>query len=339
MTYIPLNEPTKRDVWDVGKSYFHGQDKPLILRLSKYNQDLSICILTTLTENYGLTQFCSPQITKSRYNKNRLFPYSNDECMATGSLQVNRDIIVATRKQYLLERKHVTPMDAIMALAAMQSRPRYVLNMMSDREKVTVIGQIRLQETYDPVLAALNYIRAGTDAVSYFTDHTIYNRDLDDMLMISRGIRKHPVVSHNYVFDEYGVIAARASGASALVGYASLLSAPKLRGVISITQRYKMTAILQISSMAHLEHIYELSPHVVSIGDPENQDVESAARLFEEFKPHIPFYCRTMLSNTLSTLDEVEFAINAGVDAVLVSDEVYATSRKLKHMHQLVNFE
>lgn len=259
--------------------------------------------------------------------------------MATGSLQVNRDIIVATRKQYLLERKHVTPMDAIMALASMQSRPPYVLNTMTDRDKVTVIGQIRLEETYDPVLAALRYIRAGADAVSYFTDHTIYNRDLDDMLMISRGIRKHPVVFHNYVFDEYGVIAARASGAAALIGYASILTAQKLRSVISMTQRYKMTSILQINSMAHLEYIYELSPHVVSIGDPESENVDKAIQMAESFKPHIPQHCRTMLSNTLYTIEEVEMAIQAGVDAVIVSDEVYTTTRKIEQMRKLVNFE
>ena len=259
--------------------------------------------------------------------------------MATGSLQVNRDIIVATRKQYLLERKHITPMDALMALAAMQSRPPYVLNMMTDRDKVTVIGQIRLKETYDPVLSALRYVRAGADAVSYFTDHTIYNQDLDDMLMISRGIRKYPVIFHNYVLDEYSVIAARSSGAAALVGYASILPVQKLRSVISMTQRYKMTAILQINSVAHLEYIYELSPHVISIGDPESENVENAIQMVAEFKPHIPFYCRTMLSNTLYTVEEVEMAVQAGVDAVIVSDEVYATPRKIEQMRKLVNFE
>lgn len=259
--------------------------------------------------------------------------------MATGSLQVNRDIIVATRKQYLLERKHVTPMDAIMALAAMQSRPPYILNTMTDREKVTVIGQIRLHETYDPVLSALRYVRAGADAVSYFTDHTIYTNDLDDMLMIARGIKKYPVVFHNYVFDEYGVIAARASGAAAMVGYGAILSKDNLRRVVSMTQRYKMTSILQINSIAHLEHMYDLSPHVISIGDPESENIEKALEMFKVFQPHIPFFSRTMISNTLHTIEEVEMAVKAGVDAVLVSDEVYATSRKIEQMRKLVNFE
>ncbi len=259
--------------------------------------------------------------------------------MATGSLQVNRDIIIATRKQYLVERKHVTPMDAIMALAAMQERPPPILNTMTDRTKVSVIGQIRLQETYDPVMAALRYIRAGADAVSFFTDHTIYNNDLDDMLLITRGIKKYPLIFHNYVFDEYGVIAARASGASALMGYASILSQPKLRRVISMTQRYKMTTILQINSIAHLEYMYELSPHVISIGDPESENPEKALEMYNVFRPHIPSYCRTMLSNTLYTIEEVEMAVNAGVDAVIVGDEVYATSRRTEQMRKLVNFE
>ncbi len=259
--------------------------------------------------------------------------------MATGSLQVNRDIIIATRKQYLVERKHVTPMDAIMALAGMQNRPPYILNTMADRTKVTVIGQIRLHETYDPVLSALRFVRDGADAVSYFTDHTIYNKDLDDMLIITKGIKKYPLIFHNYVFDEYGVIAARASGAAALVGYASLLSQSTLRRVISMTQRYKMTTILQLNSIAHLEYMHELSPHVVSIGDPESENLEKAIEMYKIFKPHIPPYSRTMLSNTLYTVEEVEMAVRAGVDAVLVGEEVYSTSTKIEKMRQLVNLE
>jgi len=256
--------------------------------------------------------------------------------MATGSLQVNRDIILATRKQYLAERKHVTPMDAIMALAAMQNRPPNVLNTATDGEQVVVIGQIRLAETYDPVLAALRYVRAGTDAVSFYTDHTIYTRDLDDLLMVSRGVKKVPVIFQNYIFDEYGVISARASGAAALVGYSAVLTQPVLRRVISMTQRYKMTAILQVNSMAHLETIYELSPHVVSIGDPESENVDSALKMLKAFQPHIPNYCQIMLSNTLHTIEEVQMAIEAGVQAVIVSDEVYSTPAKIEKMKSLV---
>lgn len=256
--------------------------------------------------------------------------------MATGSLQVNRDIILATRKQYLAERKHVTPMDAIMALAAMQNRPPYVLNTASDGERVTVIGQIRLTETYDPVLAALRYVRAGADAVSFYTDHTIYTRDLDDLLMVSRGVKKVPVIFQNYIFDEYGVISARASGASALFGYAAVLSPQVLRRVISMTQRYKMTSILQINSMAHLEIMYELSPHVVSIGDPESANVKAALAMLKEFKEHIPYYCKVMISNTLHSVDEVAMAIEAGVHAVIVGDEVYSNASNIQKMQSLV---
>jgi len=259
--------------------------------------------------------------------------------MATGSLQVNRDIIIATRKQYMIERKHVTPMDAIMALAAMQNRPPYILNSIEDGRKVAVIGQVRLSETYDPVLSALRFVRDGADAVSYFTDHTIYSKDLDDMLIITRGIKQFPLIFHNYVFDEYGVIAARASGAAALVGYASFLPQSTLRRVISMTQRYKMTTILQINSIAHLEYMHELSPHVVSIGDPESENLTKAIEMLKIFKPHIPAYCQIMLSNTLYTVEEVEMAIKVGVDAVLVGEEVYSSGRKIEQMRKLVNRE
>ena len=48
--------------------------------------------------------------------------------MATGSLQVNRDIILATKKQYLKQQMQTIPLDAVLALAQMQTRAMNFLN-------------------------------------------------------------------------------------------------------------------------------------------------------------------------------------------------------------------
>ena len=159
--------------------------------------------------------------------------------MATGSLKINRDIILATKRRDFVKRQDSTPTEAIMALAAMQQRPIPILNTVRDHNSSLLLGQISLEETYDPVLAALRFARASFDGVSFFTDHTIYNQDLDDLLMVVRGLRKTPVIYQNFIFDEYGVVAARAAGASAVVLYASVLAPDDLRKVVSAAQRWE----------------------------------------------------------------------------------------------------
>ncbi len=259
--------------------------------------------------------------------------------MATGSLQINRDIILATRKQYLNSRRDGTPVEAILALAQMQRRPRPIFNTVQELDEILLIGQVSLTEKYDPVMTALRLERAGVDAVSFFTDHTIYSRDLDDLLMVTRGVRRLPVIFQNYVFDEYGVMAARGAGASSVVVYADILEPDMLRRVVSIAQRWKMSVAVQISSELHLEQLASLTPHAVCIGDSDEDELDDAFDKLEAFRAHIPPYCKVMLSHELRTLEEVEAAVDADVNAIFVTTQVFEADNGVGYMNQILGRE
>lgn len=257
--------------------------------------------------------------------------------MGTGSLNVNRDIILATKRQYVKDRKRKTPIEAVLALAAMQRRPRNILNHVTDGHEVAIIGQITRSETYDPVSTALQFAQAGVDSMAFFTDHSIYHHDLDDMLMVARGVKRLPIIAQNYVEDEYSVIAARAADASGLVLYSSLLEPDNLRRVVSMTQRWKMTAILQLSDPEQVELISQFSPHVVAFGDNLSRDVHKALKLLNECRDAVPFHTKVMLMTCLTKLDQVEAAVAAGVEAVIVSGDLL-TPNKAGKLHEIINW-
>lgn len=255
--------------------------------------------------------------------------------MSTGSLNVNRDIILATKRQYIRDRKRKTPIEAVLALAAMQRRPRSILDTITDGDEVALIGQITRSETYDPVSSALQLVQGGVDAISFFTDHSIYHNDLDDMLMVARGIKDVPIIAQNYVEDEYSVIAARAADASALVLYSSLLPIDELRRVVSMTQRWKMTVILQFNEPDNVEIIDQLSPHVVAVGDNLSSSVENSLNILKMIQNQLPYYTKVMLMNCLRELDEVEAALEAGVEALIVAANLLKPD-KAGRLHNMI---
>jgi indole-3-glycerol phosphate synthase len=148
--------------------------------------------------------------------------------MTTDNLPTNLEAILAAKRQFLMERRAKTPIAAVSALADMQRRPQPILNTVTNGSQVTLIGQITHSDTYDPVAATLRYIREGVDAVSLFTDQIVYRRGLDDLLLVSRGVNI-PVISQDYILDEYHVVEARAAGASALV-LSQVLDQPRSKG-------------------------------------------------------------------------------------------------------------
>lgn len=257
--------------------------------------------------------------------------------MATGSLHLNRDIILATKRQHIKERQRHTPTEAVLSLAQMQKRPRTLLNYSTDGDKIYLIAQVTRTEVYDPVTSALHCIAHGADAVSFFTDHSIYHEDLDDMLMVARGSKKVPIIYQNYVLDEYGVMAARAADASGLVLFASLLPEDMLRRVVTMTQRWKMFTLIQLNDAEELKIAKMLSPHVLCFGDNLSSNIEATVADLTAIRDDLPFHSKIMLMHTLQSVAEAEVALKANVDGLIVSEDVVRHEKKARTLRQLMD--
>lgn len=248
-----------------------------------------------------------------------------------------QEILVAKRR--LLERRQQqTPTPAITALADMQQRPHPILNVMTDGKPTVVIGQLRLQETYDPVAAALRYVRAGLDAVALFTDNRIYSKGMDDLLLVSHALKHTPVLTQNYILNKYHVLEARASGASGLLLYSSVMDHDGLRGAVSLAQRLRMNTIVQVENAEQMRYIHRLSPHAVTVGHlngpggPATFDRDYDLPLLERLQPLAPFNVRIMPHGAVNTLSDLKAVLALGVDAVVVGERMVGTPERVREM-------
>lgn len=246
-------------------------------------------------------------------------------------LSITTDDILEAKQQQLQTRQAKTPTAAVIALAEMQRRPFPVLNDVTAGQRVTLIGQVGYSETYDPVGAALRLARAGLDAIAFFTDAQVYDNGLDDLLLVSRGV-KRPVIVQDFVLNEYHVTEYRAAGGAALTVYASLLAPALLRRVVSITQRWSMSAVVQVADADQLEMAKTLSPHVLAVGDPHQSDPAHDLRLLTELRPLIPYYTRVMPLHALETLEQFDAALDLRVDAVIVREALTMPTERLAHL-------
>lgn len=258
------------------------------------------------------------------------------EQMGTGSLQVNRDIILATKRQHLKQQMKSIPTDAVLALAQMQNRPRGLLNYSNDHEHITLIARVSRHSIYDPVTSALHCLSNGAEAIAFFTDHSIYHNDLDDMLILARAIPQIPVLYQNYILNEYSVMAARASGASGIVAYSSVTSNEELRKIVIMAQRWKMTNVVQVNSEEELEFALTLSPHVLAIGDHLISNLRTTVEDLVTIHNALPSYAKICVMQTIQTLDDLELVLRAPVDAVIVDEHLLKQDRVASDVRQLI---
>jgi indole-3-glycerol phosphate synthase len=249
--------------------------------------------------------------------------------------QLDTERILAAKRERLSERQGKVPAAAVLRLAEMQRAPYPLLNVVTGGDHVTLLGQVTYGEVYDPVGSALHLIRAGVDAIAFFTDTHVYDRGLDDLLLVSRGIRR-PVLYQNYVLDEYHVAETRAAGAAAVTLYASLLEPDVLRQTVSIALRWRMATVVQVETREQLEQVSELSPHAIAVGNPHQFDTEHDLALLDTLRPHLPRFTQVMLLGGLTTLDHVQAALNLRVDALMLGSGLIDNPDTMAHIHERI---
>ena len=251
----------------------------------------------------------------------------------------NLNTIIEAKRYFLQKRQEKIPNVAVLALAEMQERPVPVLNIVTGGDHVTLIGQICLEETYDPVAAGLRYMRDGAEAVSFLTDQRIYSKGMEDLLLVARGIRNAPMICQDYILNEYHVTEVRATGASAVVAYSAVLDQQTLRNIVSLAHRWKMTSIVQVSDEKEMTYAASLSPHVIGFGDGFAQyfDRDRDLPIIRRLAPMMPFHARMMPLGCLQEVEDVAAVVQLGVDAIIVAESLIATQEPYEQLRALLD--
>lgn len=234
---------------------------------------------------------------------------------------MNREVVLKAKQQHLQMRERRSPWSAVVALASMQAYPRDIMNYVDNH--VAIIGQVRrTAPIYDPVAAAMDMIDAGADAIAFYTDHTVYASDLEDMWLLSRACKDVPILYQNYVLNVYQVAAVRAANASAIWLDSSVRTAAGMRTNVTTAQRFRFTVFISVHNNDELETALALSPHVICIGSPDRDNLSETTQWLRQVRGRIPRHIKLMLGQSLRTLDEVALALEVGVRGIIVTPEL-----------------
>lgn len=171
----------------------------------------------------------------------------------------------------------------------------------------------------DPASQAVAYEAAGAAAVSVLTEPRHFDGSLAD-LRAAHAATTIPVLRKDFLIHPAQLIEARVAGADAVLLIAACLSQAELAALLAAAKDLGLATLIETHSEEDLTKAAETGAEAIGVNarDLETLEVDEGRAL--ELLRLVPEGRIAVLESGISTREQVERAVEAGADAVLVGE-------------------
>jgi indole-3-glycerol phosphate synthase len=179
----------------------------------------------------------------------------------------------------------------------------------------------------DPDIAsqARAYEEGGAAAISVLTEPTRFDGALADLRAVRLAVGL-PMLRKDFLVHPAQVIESRAAGGDAVLLIAAALSELELKGMLAIAADLDLDALVEIHSEEDLAKALATDAPVIGVNARDLETLEVDVERALAMLPDVPSDRVAVLESGVSTREDVERAIDAGAEAVLVGEALMRSS-------------
>jgi indole-3-glycerol phosphate synthase len=174
-------------------------------------------------------------------------------------------------------------------------------------------------ESFDPVLIAKNYARAGVDAISVLTDEQFFRGHLDYLGQI-RDTVPQPLLRKDFILDPVQIMEAAVAGADAILLIVAALSDDELNSLLETAALYQLDVLVEVHTLAELERALETPAQIIGINNRNLATLEVDLSVTEKLSEEVPHEIILVSESGIKTAEDLARIKACGVDAVLIGE-------------------
>ena len=200
------------------------------------------------------------------------------------------------------------------------------------KNKISIIAEIKLASPTVPYFGsekdiskrAINYQKAGADAISIITEKYFFKGNLKFISKIKDKVDL-PILQKDFVIDPYQIYEAKIAGANALLLIAKIINKQTLIKFVSLCQEIGLEPIVEINDEQDLKKALSTSTNIIAVNarnlDTFIVDVDRACLLMKK----IPNRFVKFGFSGIKSSDEVKMYKDAGASGILVGTSLMKT--------------
>jgi indole-3-glycerol phosphate synthase len=211
--------------------------------------------------------------------------------------------------------------------------------LLASCRKPAVIAEVKkaspskgvLREDFDAVAIARGYAAGGASCLSVLTDRRFFQGGFEVLVAVRQAVEL-PLLCKDFILSPYQLYQARAAGADAALLIAAILSDRDLAYLLKVARGLGLAALIEVHDEPELERLLALDNlcgagerPLIGINNRDlstfTVDLATSERLLERYGTALRERGALVVSESgLFNRDDLDRAVNAGADAVLVGE-------------------
>jgi indole-3-glycerol phosphate synthase len=174
-------------------------------------------------------------------------------------------------------------------------------------------------ETFDPIVVANNYERAGADAISVLTDEKFFQGKLEFLVNVRRAVSV-PLLRKDFILDEIQIVESAANAADAILLIVAALEQKQLVDLSKAAANYKLDTLVEVHSRSELDRALEAGAKLIGINNRNLGTFNVDLRVTEDLCRYVPDEVVLISESGIKSVEDVARIRACGVDAILVGE-------------------
>ncbi len=239
---------------------------------------------------------------------------------------MNRLEQILTAKRVEIEALHPRR-DELRRVALQRNDFRSFEAALQKPEDLALIAEVKkaspsagvIVESFDPVMIAQNYARAGAEAISVLTDEQFFQGRLEYLQQIRDAVRV-PLLRKDFILDEVQIAQAAAAGADAILLIVAALTDDHLQRLLGAAVTYQMDVLVEVHTLAELDRALETDARIIGINNRNLSTFEVDLSVTEELSEQVPSGILLVSESGIKSAEDVARVKACGVNAVLIGE-------------------
>lgn len=237
------------------------------------------------------------------------------------------DRLVAEARRETEERRRLRPVGDLEGMISRRPACADLAGALRRPGALAVIAEMKSKSPtmgesggyYSPAQLAWAYDQAGAASISVLCQRTSFGGS-PDHLAEARGMTTLPLIRKDFVTDDYQVLEGRALGADAILLIGAILEREQLRGLLALTRRLGMEALVEVHEEAEAAVAVEIGATVIGVNHRDLRTFAIDLDLTPRLRPLIPADRVLVAESGVGNPEAARRLRAAGADAILVGE-------------------